>query len=369
MRVCKEEQYINTIFENVMCVRRDEFARFYEDIAAADCLIPVGEGRSQCALYIGLGQIRKEVKTIDDIDFPGRNIEEAAPILEKEYDRIALVVNSGSGETSIPKRTVEQLIKYIEGTGSEKFTIDAIVSNTKSSIGRVNEKDFGTVIELKGREKAPNSAEEFLKHGIMNDIYELGSMLLMQKTKEAINEGLDAQAVFRKMEEEMRVVGRLIDEYVTSEPHECLIEKMERRGHVIIGGLGPARKVARMTVIRLQHVKRAIGDEAYLAGPLAPKPRAGDILISISWSGETDPVLKWCEEFKAFGAYTYSIVGRRSTLSEMTESFMIRASPVEFYERAAFLLSPLPLKLVKRLYKRGFKLPEYVMSWYHSVTH
>ncbi|HEX58567.1 MAG TPA: hypothetical protein ENF26_00230 [Methanomicrobia archaeon] len=369
MSVCEEEQYINTIFENVMSVRQDKFERFYNDIAEADCLIPVGEGRSQCALYIGLSQIHKEVKTIDDIDFPGRNIEEAAPILEKEYDRIALVVNSGSGETAIPKRTVEQLVRYIEETGSDKFTIDAIVSNPNSSIGRVDRKEFGTVIELKGRERVPNSAKEFLKHGIMNDIYELGSMLLMQKTKEAINEGLDAQAVFRKMEEEMKIVGRLIDEYVTSEQLECLIEKLERRGHVIIGGLGPARKVARMTVIRLQHVKRAVGDEAYLAGPLAPKPRAGDILIAISWSGETDPVLKWCEEFKAFGAYTYSIVGRPSKLSRMTESFIVRSSPVEFYERAAFLLSPLPLKLVERLDKRGFKLPEYVMNWYHSVTH
>lgn len=368
MKTCEEVPYINRVYKNIMDVGRRKFKEFYENLFSADCIIPVGEGRSQGALYIGLGQIRKEVKTIDDIDFPGRNVEEAIPLLEKKYNRISLLVNSGSGETTTPKRVVEEVSSYIEATGSEKFTINAIVSNPKSTIGKIDEKEYGNVVELKGRGRIPKSAGEFLKHGIMNDIYELGSLMLIQKTKEAVNEEKDYRSVFKKMDEEMKVIGRLIDEYVTSMNYNRIVESMEKRGHVIVGGLGIARIVAMMTVIRLQHVKRAIGDDAYIAGPLAPRPRAGDILILISWSGETEPLLKWCNESKTFGAYTYSIVGKKSALSNTTESFIVKSQVTQFYERATFILSPLPLKLVERLDSRGFKLPEYIMNWYHTVT-
>jgi 6-phospho-3-hexuloisomerase len=368
MKICKEVPYINRIYQNIKSIKKEKFRKFYNDLFSAECIIPIGEGRSQCALYIGLGQIKKEIKTLDDIEFPGRNIEEAAPVLEKKYSRISLLVNSGSGETTTPRKIIEELFRYIEATGTEKFTINAIVSNPKSAIGMINEREYGSVVELKGRERIPKSAGEFLKHGIMNDIYELGSLMLIQKVKEAINEGESYNSVFKRMDEEMRVIGEIIDEWVASDVYNSMVENMEKRGHVIVGGLRIARIVALMTVIRLQHVKRAVGDEAYVAGALAPKPRAGDILILISWSGETEPLLKWCRESKTFGVYAYSVVGRESTLSSTTKSIVMSSQPLEFYERAAFILSPLPLKLVERLDSKGLKLPEYIMEWYHTVT-
>ncbi|MDD4326236.1 MAG: hypothetical protein PHC63_07415, partial [Candidatus Bathyarchaeota archaeon] len=42
--------------------------------------------------------------------------------------------------------------------------------------------------------------------------------------------------------------------------------------------------------------------------------------------------------------------------------------PRRFYTRAAFVLSPLPVRLAERLGERGLNLPEYIISWYHSVT-
>ncbi|MHC1636447.1 MAG: phosphoheptose isomerase family protein [Candidatus Methanospirareceae archaeon] len=367
-KVSKTVGYINRIIKNVCSVKRSEFEAFYENLRSADCLILLGEGRSQSALYIGMGQINKDVRTVTDIDFPGRNIEEAAPALEKRYKKIALLVNSGSGESTIPRQVVKQLSDYIEREKTDKFSIDAVVSNPNSSIGRVREKEFGHVVELKGRERVPNSANAYLKHGIMNDVYELGSLLLFQKTKEALNEGYeDADVVFEKIKEEAKVIGEIVDRFVSSDSYRCIIDKMESRSRVTIGGFGPARNVAKMTAIRLQHVKRAIGDDAYLAGPFAPRARAGDILILVSWSGETGPLLEWCNEHKASGGYVYSVVGNPSSLSRNSDSMIIESTSVNFYERAAFVLSPLPLHLVERLNKRGFKLPEYIMRWWeHS---
>ncbi len=367
--VSKEVGYINRIIRNVRNVKKSEFNPFFEDLNAADCIILVGEGRSQSALYIGMGQLNKEVRTMVDIDFPGRDIVEAAPVLEKKFERIALLVNSGSGETTTPKIVAKQLSDYIEHEKSDKFTIDAVVSNTNSSIGRIAEKEYGTVLELKGRERKSNTTNTFLKHGIMNDVYELGSLLLFQKTKEAINEKEDYKAVFKKVEEESTAIGEIVDSFVSSNLYQDIIDKLESRCRITLGGLGPARNAAKMTAIRLQHVKRALGDETYLSGSFAPRPRASDILFLISWSGETESILEWCREHKKFGAYVYSIVGNESALTRESESFIIESPPTTFYERATFALSPLPLHLVERLHHRGFRLPEYIMEWWeHSVT-
>ncbi|MHC1611289.1 MAG: phosphoheptose isomerase family protein [Candidatus Methanospirareceae archaeon] len=368
-KVSNEVGYINTVTANVRNIKKSEFKPFFDALSAADCIILVGEGRSQSALYIGMGQMKKAVKTMVDIDFPGRNIVEAAPLLEKKYEKIVLLVNSGSGETTTPKIVVKELSDYIEREKSDKFTIAALVSNTDSTIGKIGEKEYGHVVELKGRRKKKNITNEYLKHGIMNDVYELGSLLLFQKTKEAINEGKGYTAVFRKVAEESTVIGKIVDQFVSSEKYHKLIDELETRSRIIVGGLGPARNVAKMTAIRLQHVKRAIGDEAYLSGPFAPRPRARDILLLISWSGETEPILGWCREQKRFGTHVYSIVGNESPLSRESESFIIDSPSTTFYERATFALSPLPMHLVERLNKRKFALPEYIMEWWeHSVT-
>ncbi len=361
--------YISGIMKNVHSIKPGEFKPFYDDLNAADCIILLGEGRSQSAMYIGMGQLDKWARTMVDIDFPGKDLLDAAPVLEKKYDRIALLVNSGSGETSTPRIVVKQLSDYIEREKSDTFTIDAVVSNTKSSIGKIGEKEYGNVVELKGRERSPKSTNGYLKHGIMNDVYELGSLLLFQKTKEALNEKRDYMTVFEKMDSELKILNKIVTKFVKSANYKDIIDKLEMRSRITMGGLGPARNVAKMTAIRLQHVKRAIGDEVYLSGPFAPRPRAGDILFMISESGETEPLLGWCKEQKESGGYAYSIVGSESTLSQESGSFIIESTPTTFYERATFALSPLPLHLVKRLNQRGLKLPEYIMKWWqHSVT-
>ncbi len=403
-------RYISRVVENVKRVRESDLRAIYEDLSEADCIILVGEGRSQGALFIGMGQINKTVRTVEDIDFPGRNILDAAPKLERMHRKIVVLVNSGSGETPIPKIVAQQLAEYIEKTHSEKFKIDAIVSNPKSSVGEIA-RSFGSVVVLAGRddesrkrkrsgsgedstrnstadagvarvarekgdaredgkkeEKEDEEKEEdILESGIMNDIYELGSLLILQKIKECINEGEGFECLTAAINEEAGAIREVVSDFIRCELYGDIIDELERRNRIIIGGFGPARHVAMMTAIRLQHVKRAIGDDAYLAGPFAPRPRAGDILFLISWSGETLPLLEWCRKHKEIGGSVYSIVGNYSTLAEQSKSFRLNAPVSVFYERATFALSPLPLHLVERLRERGFELPEYIMRWFHSI--
>ena len=114
--VSKNIPYLGRVYRNILAIRKSDFKEFYNHVSNAECIIPVAEGRSKCALYIGLGRINRDVKTPDSIDFPGRNMYEAAEALENRYRRVSLLVNSGSGETTTPKRIVQELSEYIERT-------------------------------------------------------------------------------------------------------------------------------------------------------------------------------------------------------------------------------------------------------------
>jgi 6-phospho-3-hexuloisomerase len=95
----------------------------------------------------------------------------------------------------------------------------------------------------------------------------------------------------------------------------------------------------------------------------------------VSFSGETKPVINWCNVFKKLNGIVLAITGsKKSTLAKKSD-FQITleeevklGQPRRFYMRATYVLSPLPVKLAERLSERGLKLPEYIMSWYHSVT-
>ena len=119
-----------------------------------------------------------------------------------------------------------------------------------------------------------------------------------------------------------------------------------------------------------------MGDQIYVAGESnTPGPRAGDVLIVVSHSGETEIVAGWCKNFKRMGALVASVVGNPdSTIGAASDiSFTIKGERIEgkpdsFYIKAAFALSPLPIYLVERAGERGLRLPEYILRWHHSVT-
>jgi len=97
--------------------------------------------------------------------------------------------------------------------------------------------------------------------------------------------------------------------------------------------------------------------------------------ILLSFSGETKPVLIWCDVMKKFNGNVLAITGskdsslaKKADLKIILEEETKPGTPRRFYTRAAYVLSPLPVQLAERLAERGLKLPEYIISWYHSVT-
>ncbi len=374
--------YVNKIRDNLLNIKRKKLLPLYKDLKSANCVVCGGSGRSLYSLNATMSQIamsqigwrNKVVLTPDDPGFPGKNMYDAAAELERRYKKILLLINSGSGISDDPLAMAQDLAKYIEDKKTSKFSMGLITSNVKSSLAQIV-REHGHVVGLKGRGRSKPSFE-YSEVGIMGDMFELGSLLLLCMMTEAIFRNLQVDGVFQLCEEELTKLGPIIDSNVESENYTRLIDILERRTNVFLGGKGTANEIVKMTGVRLFHIKGFLGDNVYIArGVNTPHPRAGDLEILVSFSGETKPVINWCNVFKKLNGIVLAITGtKKSTLAEKSD-FQITleeevkpGQPRRFYMRATYVLSPLPVKLAERLSERGLMLPEYIMNWYHSVT-
>jgi 6-phospho-3-hexuloisomerase len=374
--------YINRIQENISNVRKKELTLLYENLKSADCVVCGGSGRSLYSLNAAMSQIaisqigwrNKVVVTPDDPGFPGKNMYDAAAELERRYNKILLLINSGSGVSGDPLVMAEDLSKYIDDTKTSKFSMGLITSKLKSPLANVVA-THGNVVELRGRDKARPSLD-YSEIGIMGDIFELGSLLLLSMMTEAIFRNLEAGDVVRLCDEEFEKLGPMVDSIAASDVYVRLIDVLEKRTSVFLGGKGTASEIVKMTAIRLFHIKSTLGDNVYIArGVNTPAPRAGDLEVLISFSGETKSVVAWCETLKKMNGTILSITGKKkSTLSDKSDLHISleeeekAGQPRRFYMRAAFVLSPLPVRLVERLGEKGLALPEYILHWHHSLT-
>ena len=374
--------YVNRIKDNLLGIKRKALLPLYEDLKSANCVVCSGSGRSLYSLNAAMSQIalsqigwrNKVVLTPDDPGFPGRNMYDAAPELERRYKKIALFINSGSGLSDDPLAMAQDLARYIEEKKTPKFSMGLLTSNQNSSLAKIV-RQHGHVVVLKGRGISKPSFE-YSETGIMGDMFELGSLFLLCMVTEAIFRNLEVDGVFQLCEEEFNKLGPIIDSNVKSETYTRLIDILERRTNVFLGGKGTANEIAKMTGVRLFHIKGFLGDNVYMArGVNTPRPRAGDLEILVSFSGETNPVTVWCDVFHKLKGVVLAITGTkdstlatRSDFQIVLEEMVKLGQPRRFYMRAAYVLSPLPVELAERLSDRGLRLPEYIMNWYHSVT-
>ena len=374
--------YVNKIRDNILGIRRKSLSPLYEELKAADCVVCGGSGRSLFSLNAAMSQIaisqvgwrNKVVLTPDDPGFPGKNMYDAASDLQRRYKKTLLLMNSGSGYSDDPLVMAQDLARYIEEKKTTRFSMGLLTSSIESPLAQITSQ-HGHVVPLKGRGKSKPSFE-YSETGMMGDIFELGTLSLMGMMIEAIFRNLEVEDVFKLCSEEFDKIGAMIDANVKSDTYTQLVDLLEKRTNVFLGGKGTANEIAKMTGVRLFHIKSFLGDNVYVTrGVNTPHPRAGDLEILMSYSGETKPVIIWADVMKKFNGTVLAITGTKdSTLAQKADLKIILeeeaklGAPRRFYTRAAFALSPLPVKLAERLAQRGLRLPEYIISWYHSVT-
>ncbi|XHH08633.1 MAG: SIS domain-containing protein [Candidatus Bathyarchaeia archaeon] len=374
--------FTNKIRDNILAISKSCLEPLYEDLKEADCVICSGSGRSLYSLNAAMSLMAlndpefgsKAVYTPDDPGFPGRSMLYAAPFFEKRYNKTLLLMNSGSGQSTDPLIMAQDLAKYIEQKKSAHFSMGLLTSNLKSPLAEIATK-HGSAVQIEGRGQA-TPASVYSDTGMMGDIFELGTLELLNMMIEAISRGMSVEDVFTLCEEEFEIIGNLIDTNVSSETYTQLVDMLEKGSNVFLGGKGTAKEIAKMTGIRLFHIKSFLGDNVFMArGVNTPRPRAGDVEILISYTGEAKHVLLWCDALKRYNGSVLGITGcKDSTLAKKTDLQIVipedsqQGVPRRFYTRAAYVLSPLPVKLAERLADRGLNLPEYIISWYHSIT-
>jgi D-arabinose 5-phosphate isomerase GutQ len=375
--------FATKIRDNILAIDKNNFKPFYDDLKEADCIICSGSGRSLYSLNAALslitrgkldGKPQKVVLTPDDPGFPGKSMYDAASDLEKRFKKTLLLMNSGSGTSNDPLVMAQDLAMYVAEKKTNRFSMGLITSNLESPLAEITRR-HGNIVQIEGRGKAKPSSV-YSETGIMGDIFELGTLELLNMTIEAIFRKLQSDDVFGLCEEEFETIGQLMDANVESETYARIIDMLEKGTNIFLGGKGTANQVAMMTGIRLFHIKSFLGDNVFMArGVNTPRPRAGDLEILISFTGEMKPVLLWCNALQKFNGSVLAITADGdSSLAKKADLKIILPEqarlgiPRRFYTRAAYVLSPLPVKLAERLTERGLNLPEYILSWYHSIT-
>lgn len=379
--------YVNSILNNVLQVDETELNKLYEDLRECSCLIPYGSGRSLYALNIGSSQLAKvpslhkskKVISLGDVGFPGGDMFQAASTLEKEYDKILLLIASGSGESLDPLIEAKNLVRYAREKKSEKFKIDLITSTPNSSMGKIA-REYGNILKVKGRTK--EEAREvkveptrYMETGIMGDKFEQAVGFLMSMMVEGLYKKFEVEKLIETMEEEARKIGETVDRNVDSETYSKSVDMLERRCDIFGCAKGVAENVANMLLIRLSHIKHLLGDDVYPARGLnTPRPRPGDFGISISYSGETEQVVEWSKKLKKSKCNVLSVVSKKEcSLARISDYYIVLeeetkiGEPRRFYMESSFVLSPLPVKLCERLRERGLDLPENILRWLHSI--
>ena len=373
-------EFTNRIRDNILAIRKSSLEQLYEELKKADCIICSGSGRSLYSLNAAMSLFTRDqtalrnkvILTPDDPGFPGKNMYDAAKDLEKRYKKTLLLMNSGSGTSNDPLVMAQDLTIYIEEKKTDRFSMGLLTSNLESPLATVTSR-HGTVLQIKGRGKSKPSSV-YSETGIMGDIFELGTLELLNMIIEAIIRDLNSNDVLKLCEEEFDMIGKIIDANVDSETYLHIVDLLEKGTNVFLGGKGTANQIAKMTGIRLFHIKSFLGDNVFMArGINTPRPRAGDVEILISYSGESKPVLLWCDAVKKYNGSVLAITSNdKSTLAKHSDLQIFlpeeQRMPRRFYTRAAYVLSPLPVKLAERLTERGLSLPEYILSWYHSIT-
>ena len=228
---------------------------------AADCVVCGGSGRSLHSLNAAMSQValsqlgwrNKVVITPDDPGFPGKNMYDAAADLNRRYKKILLLMNSGSGYSNDPLVMAQDLVRYIDEKKSTKFTMGLMTSGLESPLAQIVQ-EYGHVVHIKGRGKSKPSFE-YSETGMMGDVFELGTLQLLCMMIEAIFRNLEVKDVFKLCREEFDNIGSIIDNNVKSETYAQLVDLLEKRTDVFIGGKGTASQIAKMTGIRLFHIK------------------------------------------------------------------------------------------------------------------
>jgi D-arabinose 5-phosphate isomerase GutQ len=392
-KICDSVRYINEIANNVRSVDQEQVDKLYRIIRSGDCLLGDGAGRSYHSICGPAGEAAKNIPRLSfitprDPGFPGYTMLDAAPKLENMHRKINVLTVSQSGEKKEPKNNLSDLVKHIEKTGTDKFTINAITAHEDSTIGKIAQK-YGSMLKLEGTKISKNNRYwSPRKSAILFDQFELGVNISLQTMVEMWYNQLDSNNFHDLVEKNLTSIGKIIDSCSKSRFHEKVVDHAEGNADIYYAGILPARISSAMATVRTHHIKSLYGKgDAYLIGDAnTSNPLANDVAMFTSLSGGSTPpslnekeqgeppIVGWLRDYEKLGAIICSIVGTEdSPVADASKhKFFIKEEnkegPKGFYTKANFVHSVFPVCLVERWKERGLAVPHEILDWYHTVA-
>lgn len=109
-----------------------------------------------------------------------------------------------------------------------------------------------------------------------------------------------------------------------------LVQMLDKASRIFVAGAGRSALVARSFAMRLMHG----GYNVFVVGEIVtPSIRAGDLLLAISGSGETETLISHTKKARALGAGTVLISARdRSTIGSLADTLLRIGSPEQYRE-------------------------------------
>lgn len=309
----------------------EEFKSFiFQDDEKMKIIYGIGEGRSALSLYDFLQQLLKFEHifpvTLDD---PIRRYFDSGR-------KNMIIAASGSGNT-------ESVISYLNDANKLGAKEILITANPESKGYKTIQSHKGFIIMLEDTKLDKPS-----KLAVMGSEFELKlctflNCLLPALENNNIQSYYDEVNHFIKNAELLKNIGKDPDKKSNEDPGKdhlrSWIEKLfNRRGHIIVDGVGRSGFVARAFGMRLTH----LGMHVYIKGDATtPSFVRGDVYIPITGSGDTREILDGMKKARKKGVDIFPITVSKNSelvtyLKEIQHEDNIIYIPVQEKDREIF---------------------------------
>ncbi|MEA3293708.1 MAG: SIS domain-containing protein [Euryarchaeota archaeon] len=309
----------------------EEFKSFiFQDDEKMKIIYGIGEGRSALSLYDFLQQLLKFEHifpvTLDD---PIRRYFDSGR-------KNMIIAASGSGNT-------ESVISYLNDANKLGAKEILITANPESTGYKTIQSHKGFIIMLEDTKLDKPS-----KLAVMGSEFELKlctflNCLLPALENNNIQSYYDEVNHFIKNAELLKNIGKDPDKKSNEDPGKdhlrSWIEKLfNRRGHIIVDGVGRSGFVARAFGMRLTH----LGMHVYIKGDATtPSFVRGDVYIPITGSGDTREILDGMKKARKEGVDIFPITVSKNSglvtyLKEIQHEDNIIYIPVQEKDREIF---------------------------------
>ena len=324
--------FVDQIYGNLQKVDKGELEALYEELFPQKNGVGIeiaGDGRTLHAITIGTNPLSSligsvGITAVDEAYRFGSDIVSTFRTFNKQYGKSFLLIGSSSGRSSIPFEYARILE---EQTDSVNATFGLITANPDSPIGNMvrTRGDGGVILKLNGRESNTEINEKYLEKGILGDLFESEVTALSNYISMGILDNVPPDSFYKYFERKIDardVIERDIQRLRKTEAYQNLIDDLcNPDKSCFIAGEGPEGNVAKMTNIRMGHVRphtsglrksrKALGaNQNYVIGETnTPNMDKDSILIGVSCIETSPKVSHYLRDANRVGAETFIITG------------------------------------------------------------